>query len=107
MLMRHVSLHDTTDTPSHTPAHTRLLEHTPPYNIVIVKPFVRLHDGENPLLHVVKFVNRLRLEEVGLQEIAHHTGNLSKHLKPQSRGPAEMSATAALPLELRRVLYRL
>jgi len=30
--MRHVSLHDTIDTPSHTPAHTRLLEHTPPYN---------------------------------------------------------------------------
>jgi len=31
--MRHVSLHDTIDTPSHTPAHTRLLERTPPYNI--------------------------------------------------------------------------
>ena len=30
--MRHVSLHDTIDTPSHTPAHTRLLERTPPYN---------------------------------------------------------------------------
>jgi len=28
--MRHVSLHDTIDTPSHTPAHTRLLERTPP-----------------------------------------------------------------------------
>jgi hypothetical protein len=33
--MRHVSLHDTIDTPSHTPAHTRLLERTPPYNIKI------------------------------------------------------------------------
>jgi hypothetical protein len=32
MLMRHVSLHDTVDTPSHTPAHTRLLEHIPLYN---------------------------------------------------------------------------
>jgi len=31
--MRHVSLQDTRDTPSPTPAHTRLLEHTPPYNI--------------------------------------------------------------------------
>jgi len=30
--MRHVSLHDTIDTPSHTHAHTRLLERTPPYN---------------------------------------------------------------------------
>jgi len=30
--MRHVSLHDPIDTPSHTPAHTRLLERTPPYN---------------------------------------------------------------------------
>jgi len=33
MLMRHVSLHDTIDTPSYTPAHTWLFEHTPPYNI--------------------------------------------------------------------------
>jgi len=32
--MRHVSLHDTIDTPSHRPAHTRLLERTPPYNII-------------------------------------------------------------------------
>jgi len=32
MWMRHVLLHDTIDTPSHTPAHTRLFEHTPPYN---------------------------------------------------------------------------
>jgi len=32
MSMWHVSLHDTIDTPSHTPAHTQLLEHTPPYN---------------------------------------------------------------------------
>jgi len=32
MSMRHVSLHDTIDTPSHTPMHTRLLDHTPPYN---------------------------------------------------------------------------
>jgi len=30
--MWHVSIHDTTDTPPHTPAHTRLLEHTPPSN---------------------------------------------------------------------------
>ena len=32
MSMRYVSLHDRIDTPSHTPAHTRLLERTPPYN---------------------------------------------------------------------------
>jgi len=36
--MRHVSLHDTIDTPSHTPAHTRLLERTPPYNRTKVDP---------------------------------------------------------------------
>ena len=30
--MRHVLTHDSIDTRSHTPAHTRLLEHTPPYN---------------------------------------------------------------------------
>ena len=34
MSMRHVSLHDTIDTSSHTPAHTRLLERTPPYNVL-------------------------------------------------------------------------
>jgi len=32
--MRHVSLYDSIDTPSHTPAHTWLLERTPPYNTV-------------------------------------------------------------------------
>ena len=31
--MRHLPLHCTIYTPSHTPAHTQLLEHTPPYNM--------------------------------------------------------------------------
>jgi len=32
MLVRHVSLHNMIETPLHTPAHARLLEHTPSYN---------------------------------------------------------------------------
>jgi len=39
MSVRHVSLHDTIDTPSHTPAHTRLLQHTPPYNPALLDHF--------------------------------------------------------------------
>jgi hypothetical protein len=34
MSMHHVSLHDTIDTRSHTAAHTRLLERTPPLNTI-------------------------------------------------------------------------
>jgi len=41
MLMQHVSLHDTIDTTSHTPAHTRLLEHTSPYNNTAVDAALR------------------------------------------------------------------
>jgi len=40
--MRHVSLHNTIDTPSHTPAHTRLLEHTPRYNILEVEDVISI-----------------------------------------------------------------
>jgi len=38
MWKRHVSLHDTIFTPPHTPAHTCLLEHTPPYNSYFLNP---------------------------------------------------------------------
>ena len=45
--MRHVSLHHTIDTPSHTPAHTRLLEHTPPYNRLWALAFSKGTDDQH------------------------------------------------------------
>jgi len=49
--------------------------------IVFVKPLMRLHAVENPLLEVVKHANLHYMEEVGLGEVAHNTGNVSKHLE--------------------------
>jgi len=45
--MRNVSLHDTMDTPSHTPAHTRLLEHMPPYNRLCALVFITETDDKH------------------------------------------------------------
>jgi len=45
--MRHVSLHDTIDTPLHTPAHTRLLERTPPYNRLWALAFKQRTDDQH------------------------------------------------------------
>ena len=42
---------------------------------------MRLHKVENPLLEVVKHADQHCMEEVGLQEVAHDTGNLSKHVE--------------------------
>jgi len=42
---------------------------------------VRLHEVENPLLEVIKHANLHCMEEVGLWEVAHHTGNMSKHVE--------------------------
>jgi len=39
---------------------------------------MRLHEVENPLLEVVKHANLHCMEEVGLWEIAHNTGNMLK-----------------------------
>jgi len=39
---------------------------------------VRLHEVENPLLEVVKHADLHCVEEVGLREVAHNTGNKSK-----------------------------
>jgi len=36
---------------------------------------------ENPLLEVVKHANLHCMEEVGLTEVAHNTGNVSKHVE--------------------------
>ena len=42
---------------------------------------MRLHEVENPLLEVVKHADLHCMEEVGLREIAHNTGNMSKHVE--------------------------
>jgi len=42
---------------------------------------VRLHEVENPLLEVVKHADQHCMEEVGLGEIAHNTGNMLKHVE--------------------------
>jgi len=42
---------------------------------------VRLHDVEYPLLEVVKHANMRCMEEVGLREVAHNEGNMSKHVE--------------------------
>ena len=49
--------------------------------IELVKPFVHLHEVENPLLEVVKHADLHCMEEVGLREVAHDTGNMSKHVE--------------------------
>jgi hypothetical protein len=41
---------------------------------------VRLHAVENALLEVVKHAGLHCMEEVGLREVAHNAGNVSKHV---------------------------
>jgi hypothetical protein len=43
-----------------------------------LKPFVSLHEVEKPLLEVVKHADLHWMEEVGLREVAHDTGIMSK-----------------------------
>ena len=40
---------------------------------------MRLHEVENQLLQVVKYADLHCVEEVGLRDVAHDTGNMSKH----------------------------
>jgi hypothetical protein len=42
---------------------------------------MRLHEVENPFLEVVKHADLHCMEEVGLKEVAHNTGNMSKHVE--------------------------
>jgi len=42
---------------------------------------VRLHEVENPLLEVGKHADLHCMEEVGLKEVAHDTGNMLKHVE--------------------------
>jgi hypothetical protein len=42
---------------------------------------MRLHEVENPLLEVVKHADLHCMEEVGLREVAHEAGNMSKYLE--------------------------
>jgi len=42
---------------------------------------VRLREVENSLLEMVKHADLHCMEEVGLWEVAHDTGNMSKHVE--------------------------
>ena len=42
---------------------------------------MRLHEVENPLLEAVKHADLHCMEEVGLREVSHNTGNMSKHVE--------------------------
>ena len=42
---------------------------------------MHLHEGENPLLQVVKHADPHCMEEVGLREVTHNTGNMSKQVE--------------------------
>jgi hypothetical protein len=42
---------------------------------------MHLHDVENSLLEVVKHADLHCMEEVGLREVTHNTGNMSKHVE--------------------------
>jgi hypothetical protein len=41
---------------------------------------MRLHEVENPLLEVVKHADLHFMNEVGLREVTHNDGNMSKHI---------------------------
>jgi hypothetical protein len=42
---------------------------------------VRRHEVENPLLEQIKNADLHCTQEVGLREVTHDTGNLSKHVE--------------------------
>ena len=42
---------------------------------------MHLHDVENPLLEVVNHADLHCMEEVGLREVAHNMGNVSKYVE--------------------------
>jgi len=42
---------------------------------------VRLHEVENPLQEVMKHADMHCMEEVGLREVAHNTGNMLKRVE--------------------------
>ena len=42
---------------------------------------MHLHEVENPILEVVKHADMHCMEEVGLREVAHNKGNVSKHVE--------------------------
>jgi len=75
--------------------------------IVLVEPFVSLHDVENPLLEVVKHADLQFMVEVGLQEVGHDTGNMSNHVEFSVKRRNESLALAAFVLASLSVRYRL
>jgi len=51
---------------------------------------MHLHEVENPILKVVKYSDLNCMEEVGLEEVTHSTGTMSKHFESSlNMGPGE------------------
>jgi len=48
--------------------------------IVLLQPFVRLLEVENPHLEVAKHADLHCMEEVGLRKVTHDTDNMSKNV---------------------------
>ena len=55
--------------------------HGQPDCIVLVQPFVSFHEVENPHIEVVKHADLHCMEKVGLREVAHDAGIMSKHIE--------------------------
>jgi len=49
--------------------------------IVHVKPFVRLHEVENPLLEGVKHADLNCMEKVGIREVTHNARHMLIHVQ--------------------------
>jgi len=56
-------------------------KHRYPDCIVLVGPFTHPHEVENPLPEVIKHAYLHCMEEVGLREVTHNSGNMSKHVE--------------------------
>jgi len=55
--------------------------HCQPDCIVLVELFIHLHEVENPVLEMVNHAVLHCMEEGRLRDVAHNTGNMSKHVE--------------------------
>jgi hypothetical protein len=55
--------------------------HGQPDCILLVDPFMRLHEMENSLVEVVKHADLHCMEKLRLREVAHNTGNMTTQVE--------------------------
>jgi len=95
MSMRHVALHDTIDTPSHTHAHARLLERTPLYNRLWA---LALKTGTDDKITSI-FVGRVEINIV-TEKCLHRLSNYPAPRRISDGGCRTSPAQSARPREL-------